>query len=66
MAEEYGGFAAFSTLAGIVGVDLNYHIYSTGLKSTAALYSHNYQLDPLIILEAARAMLKKSPRDSSR
>jgi hypothetical protein len=66
MAEEYGEFAAFSTLAGIVGVDLNYHIYATGLKSIAALYSHNYELDPLIILEATLAMLKKSPMDTSR
>lgn len=57
MAEEYGDFAAFSTLAGLVGVDLQYHTYSSDVNSTASLYSQHYQLDPFLILESVRRML---------
>jgi capsular polysaccharide biosynthesis protein len=52
MAEEYGDFSAFSTLAGFAGVALHYLRYSTGISSTHALYRHSYEIDPARIRQA--------------
>jgi hypothetical protein len=45
MAEEAGDFSVFSTIAGIVDVNLKYVTYSADVKSTESLYSSKYHLD---------------------
>ena len=45
MAEEYGDFSAYSTIARLVGVDLRYVTYKTGAESTGELYCKNYTID---------------------
>lgn len=45
MAKENGDFSAFSTMARVVGAELNYIRYSTSAKSTFELYSKPYHLD---------------------
>ena len=45
MAEEFGDFSAFSTIAHVVGVDMQFISYKTGARSTNALYRENYELD---------------------
>jgi capsular polysaccharide biosynthesis protein len=45
MAQEISNFSAFSTIAGIIGVDLKYITYSAGVSSTASLYSAKYCID---------------------
>jgi len=44
MASGYGDFSAFSTLAGIVGVNMNYITYDVKIDSTGGLYSSNYAM----------------------
>jgi len=44
--DEYSrDFAAFSTLAHVVGVDLRYLLYPSAARSTADVYSAGYRLD---------------------
>ena len=45
MAGEFGDFSAFSTIAQIVGVDMQYISYKTGARSTGALYLKDYAVD---------------------
>ena len=45
MAEEYGDFSAYSSIAGIIGVDLRYFTYKAAVRSAGELYSKNYHVD---------------------
>lgn len=45
MAEEWGHFSAFSNLAYIVGVDLDYLSYTAGTTDHVGLYSKSYRID---------------------
>lgn len=49
MADEFGDFSAYSSIAGMVGVDLRYLTYSTGVYSTAELYYKDYTIDLCMI-----------------
>jgi len=50
MAEEYGEFSAYSTIARLVGADLRYILYKTGARSTGELYGKDYTLDVSMIV----------------
>ena len=56
MAEESGDFSAFSSIAGMVGVDLRYVTYSSAVHSTKELYFKDYYID-LDILEKGLSAL---------
>lgn len=45
MADEFGDFSAYSSIADIVGVDLKYLTYEAGVRSTSALYHKSYTID---------------------
>ena len=45
MADESGDFSAFSSIAGMVGVDLIYITYKSDVRSTRELYSKDYYID---------------------
>jgi capsular polysaccharide biosynthesis protein len=45
MAEEYGDFSAYSSIAGIIGADLRYFTYKAGVHSAGELYSKEYFVD---------------------
>ena len=45
MAEESGDFSAFSTIAHLVGADMQYMTYKTGARSTVELYEKDYAVD---------------------
>lgn len=45
MADEYGDFAAFSTLAKLSGADMRYLRYAAGVSKAKALYNHAYEID---------------------
>ena len=45
MAEEFGDFSAFSTIAHLVGADMQYISYKTGARSTDELYRKDYAVD---------------------
>lgn len=45
MADEFGDFSAYSSIAGMVGVDLRYLTYKAGVHSTSELYSKSYHID---------------------
>jgi capsular polysaccharide biosynthesis protein len=45
MAEEAGDFSAFSTIAHLVGADMQYMTYKTGARSTVELYEKDYAVD---------------------
>lgn len=45
MAEEFGDFSAFSTIAYLVGADMQYISYKTGARSTDELYGKDYAVD---------------------
>lgn len=45
MADEFGDFSAYSSIAGMVGVNLKYLTYTAGVNSTAALYYKDYYID---------------------
>ena len=57
MAEGLGDFAAFSTLAGLVEVELQYHIYASTAETTASLYSQDYVIDHELIVETVSLMI---------
>jgi capsular polysaccharide biosynthesis protein len=46
MAEEQRGFAAYSNLAQVVGAELRYVTYVTGVNDSERLYVMDYRLDP--------------------
>jgi tetratricopeptide (TPR) repeat protein len=52
MAQESGDFSAFSTIAGIVGVDLRFVTYSSPVNQTRELHSKDYQIDFSLIERA--------------
>lgn len=45
MAEEYGDFSAYSSIAGKIGVDLRYFTHKAGIHSAGELYSKDYFVD---------------------
>lgn len=45
MAEELGEFSAFSTIAGNVGVDLEYITYHSGIHTPSDAYYRDYHID---------------------
>jgi capsular polysaccharide biosynthesis protein len=45
MADEFGDFSAYSSIAGIVGVDLRYLTYKASVHSTGELYYKDYYID---------------------
>lgn len=49
MAEEFGDFSAFSTIAHLVDVDLRYVTYKAGGRSTGELYGKEYTVDVALI-----------------
>lgn len=52
MADEYGDFSAFSTLAKFAGADMRYLRYKAGVSNAAALYRHAYEIDIDILKDA--------------
>jgi hypothetical protein len=44
--EELEGFAAFSNLAGIVGLDFRHLTYPSGVRSSDEAYRHSYRICP--------------------
>lgn len=57
MPEEFGGFSAFSNLAAITGVSLDYITYPTGAMDTRELYYKGYKLDKHEIIRWVRSHL---------
>lgn len=45
MADEFGDFSAYSSIAGMVGVELRYVTYKAGVSSTRDLYARDYHID---------------------
>jgi len=45
MADEFGDFSAYSSIARMVGVDLRYLTYKAGVRSTSELYHKSYNID---------------------
>jgi capsular polysaccharide biosynthesis protein len=60
MAAEYSEFSAFSNLARIVGADLRYLTYGTGLSSTAEIFSSGYRIDAKEVKNGLDALLAGS------
>jgi len=60
MAEEYGEFSAFSTLAKLVGSNLHYITFETGVESTRTLYNKDYRLN-IGLLEQSLVNLGAAP-----
>ena len=56
MAEEFGDFSAYSNIAHIVGVDLQYVAYKAGVYSTGELYYQDYHIE-LSMIEKGLASL---------
>lgn len=56
MADESGDFSAFSSIAGIVGVDLRYVTYKSDVRSTSELYSKGYYIDLSMIEKGLSAL----------
>jgi hypothetical protein len=52
MAEEQRGFAAYSNLAHIVGAELRYVTYATGISDSERLYAMNYHVDAAVVERA--------------
>lgn len=61
MAEGYGDFSAFSNLAKIVGVDLQYITYKREAKSIQELNYVDYHLDAKDIQKEIMSMLDEAP-----
>lgn len=49
MADEFGDFSAYSSIADMVGVDLRYLTYKAGVHSTGELYYKDYYIDIKLI-----------------
>lgn len=58
MAEEYGDFSAFSTLAEFTGIDLRYLYFQTGEKNTSQLYNKEYYIKPNDFEQQLAALLE--------
>jgi capsular polysaccharide biosynthesis protein len=58
MADEFGDFSAYSSIAGMVGVDLRYVTYEAGISSTRALYAKDYHIDLSMIEKGLTALDK--------
>lgn len=56
MADEFGDFSAYSSIAGMVGVDLRYLTYKAGVHSTSELYSKGYYIDLNMIKKGLSAL----------
>lgn len=56
MANEFGEFSAYSSIAGMVGVDLRYLTYKAGVYSTKDLYSKGYYIDLSMIAKGLSAL----------
>jgi capsular polysaccharide biosynthesis protein len=56
MADEFGDFSAYSSIAGMVGVDLRYLTYTAGVYSTKELYSKGYYIDLSMIEKSLSAL----------
>lgn len=56
MADEFGDFSAYSSIASMVGVDLKYFTYKAGVHSTSALYSKDYYIDISMIEKGLSAL----------
>jgi capsular polysaccharide biosynthesis protein len=57
MAEEWGDFSAFSNLADIVGVKLDYLTYSAGVDDHVDLYSKEYVVNQHAILDWVKKLI---------
>lgn len=60
MTEQSAGFAAYSNLAALVGVDLRYVLYPSDARSTGELYTAGYHLDLDVVRRALRTLLAGS------
>lgn len=49
MAEEYGALSCFSSLAAIVGVEMDYITYRVGSSDSRELYYRDYQVDANLV-----------------
>lgn len=56
MAEELGDFSAYSSIAGVVGVDLRFLTYKAGVRSTGELYCKDYNIDLKMIEKGLSAL----------
>lgn len=56
MPEEYGDFSAYSTLSNLVGVELKYMIYETGVMSTSDLYCKEYLINIGLLEQALKTI----------
>ena len=56
MANEFGDFSAYSSIAGMVGVDLRYLTYKADVRSTKELYSKGYYIDLRMIEKGLSAL----------
>jgi capsular polysaccharide biosynthesis protein len=63
MPEELGEFAAFSNIAGILGVDLRYLLYPSGVRSAGDVYKHTYRICPAIFERALNCILEQQIHD---
>jgi len=59
MAEEFGDFSAFSTIAHLVNVDLRYITYKAGVHSTAELFGKEYIVDVALIEQCLTNLTKE-------
>jgi capsular polysaccharide biosynthesis protein len=57
MPEELGEFSCFSNIAGILGVDLRYLFYKSGVKSPRGVYRHSYRICPTAFQDALEIVL---------
>jgi capsular polysaccharide biosynthesis protein len=64
MAEEFGDFSAYSTIAGMVGVDLRYLAYKAGTRSTGELYCKDYRID-LNMIKRGLSVLEETRHSQS-
>lgn len=58
MAEEFGDFSAYSSIAGMAGVDLRYLTYKAGVHSTVELYCKDYYIDLSLIEKGLSALVE--------
>lgn len=59
MPEELGEFAAFSNIAGILGMELRYLLYRSNVKCTQDVYRHSYRICPEAFERALDSIIGK-------
>jgi capsular polysaccharide biosynthesis protein len=59
MPMEKGEEAAYSNIAGILGIDLQYLVYSSGVQSTMRFYNHSYYICPAAFEKALDRIIKQ-------